>query len=534
MNRTMTDSGLYRFTVLATSDVHGQIVPIDYRTGTHRIASLASLGTMIREEREAAPELLLIDNGDALQGTPLAHHVSRLSEAQIHPIVAAMNELQYDAAVLGNHEFNFGRELLDKAIGQSAFPWLSAGIADQATGKPAFGKPYLIKMLNGGSIKAALLGVTTHYIPNWENPEYISGLVFHDALDLLLSWAARIREEEQPDVIIAAYHGGFERDLASGEPTERLTGENQGYAMCQAAKEAGIDVLITGHQHRLIASEVAGVTVVQPGTGGQALGKIEIAFALEQGRWIVKEKRSELLFPDERTVPDARIMAVMEEAEAGTQIWLDQPLGYVTGDMSVGDPLTCRLADHPFLSFVQRVQLEASGAQLSVAALLSEQPSGFGANVTMREVLANFMFPNTLTVLRLSGRDIRAALERTADYFRLGEDGSPIVNPAYIEPKPQHYNYDMWAGIAYELDIRRPVGQRVVKLERDGRPVMDGDSFDVVMNNYRASGGGDYEMFQGKPVVKEIMAESAELVADYFRRYGTVTAECDNGWRVIY
>ncbi|GGG61610.1 bifunctional metallophosphatase/5'-nucleotidase [Paenibacillus radicis (ex Gao et al. 2016)] len=534
MNKITTD--MYRFTILATSDVHGQIVPTDYRTGEHRPAALASLASIIREQREAAPELLLIDNGDALQGTPLAHYVSRMreGEAQTHPIIAAMNELHYDAALLGNHEFNFGRELLDKAIGQSAFPWLSAGIVDQTTGEPAFGKPYLIKRLNGGSIKVALLGVTTHYIPNWENPEHISGLVFHDALESLLTWAARIREEEQPDLIIAAYHGGFERDLASGEPTERLTGENQAYAMCQAAKEAGIDVLITGHQHRLIASQAAGVTVVQPGTGGQALGKVEVVFALEQGKWTVKEKQSELLLPDERTVPDARILEVMEEAEAGTQIWIDQPLGYVTGDMSVGDPLTCRLADHPFLSFVHRVQLEASGAELSVAALLSEQPSGFGAKVTMRDVLANFMFPNTLTVLRLSGRDIREALERTADYFRLGDDGSPIVNPAYREPKPQHYNYDMWAGIVYELDITRPVGERVVKLERNGSPVVEGDSFDVVMNNYRASGGGDYEMFQGKPIVKEIMAESAELVADYFRRYETVTAECDNGWRVIY
>ncbi|MUT65242.1 bifunctional UDP-sugar hydrolase/5'-nucleotidase [Paenibacillus sp. NEAU-GSW1] len=524
----------YRFQLLATSDVHGQIVPYDYATKERRRDSLAALAPMIRREREASPELLLLDNGDALQGTPLAHFAARRSCGGTHPIIAAMNELGYDAAVFGNHEFNYGRELLEKAVRESEFPWLSAGIVDRATDEPAFGKPYIIKRINNGTIKIAVLGVTTHYIPNWENPEHIEGLRFQDALETVKHWAAHIREEEKPDLLVVAYHGGFERSLADGTAAERLTGENQAYAMCEAAKEAGIDVIITGHQHRLIADEVLGVTVLQPGFGGETIGKVTVDFEHENGRWTIREKKAELLTPNEWET-DEQVTAVVDEAERQTQVWLDEPIGTVEGDMSVREgTIASRMADHPFISFVHRAQMEASGAELSVAAHLAEQPLGFGAQVTMRDVLANFRFPNTLTVLRLSGRDIRDALERTADYFRLDESGEPQVNPAYLEPKPQHYNYDMWAGIEYVLDIRQPVGYRVATVTRNGKPVTDDDSFEVVMNNYRASGGGDYEMFRGRPVVREMMIEQAELFADYFRRYRSVRAECSHSWKVVY
>ena len=156
--------------------------------------------------------------------------------------------------------------------------------------EPAFGKPYLIKHI--GDIRVAVLGVTTHYIPSWENPSHIQGLEFRDALETVKEWVPRIRLEERPDVMIVAYHGGFERDMETGEPAESITGENQAYGMCAEVK--GIDVLITGHQHRLLATQVHGVTVVQPGFNGQAIGKIRVDLVKEQERWMVVEKRAEL------------------------------------------------------------------------------------------------------------------------------------------------------------------------------------------------------------------------------------------------
>ncbi|WP_339302195.1 bifunctional UDP-sugar hydrolase/5'-nucleotidase [Paenibacillus sp. FSL K6-2441] len=517
--------------ILVTSDIHGFIYPTDYRTTEERPLGLAKLATLIRRERAHTPGLLLIDNGDAIQGTPLCTFHVKNHPHDVHPSITVMNLLGYDAAVPGNHEFNYGQELLGKAIKDARFPWLSAGILDEGSGEPAFGKPYVIKTTQEG-VRIAILGVTTHYIPHWEHPRHIPGWTFQDALETVKAWVPRIREAEQPDLLVVSYHGGFERDLATGAPTERLTGENQGYAMC--LEVPGIDVLITGHQHRMIAGEVGGVTVLQPGTGGQALGQITVRFKRgADGRWIVREKTAELLVPDAAVEADAEVLELVRPLESATQAWLDQPIGRVEGDMTIESPLACRLADHPFMEFVNRVQMEAAGVDVSNAALLSEASKGFAGSITLRDVLTNFMYPNTLTVLRLTGKDIREALEQTANYFVMGEDGEIAVNPAYSRPKAQHYNYDMWEGIEYELDITRPVGQRVVKLTRNGAPLQDDTVVDVVMNNYRASGGGDYEMYRGKPVIREIQTDMAELVAEYIQRHGTIYASCDGNWRVI-
>ncbi|MEF2966751.1 5'-nucleotidase C-terminal domain-containing protein [Paenibacillus sp. M1] len=516
-------------TVLATSDIHGHIHPTDYRGPGKRNLGLAKLASLIHKERGDNPDLLLLDNGDLIQGSPLASYAIKTG-TRIHPAVAALNELDYDAAVPGNHEFNYGLWTLDKAVKDSRFPWLSAGIAAAGSTEPAFGKPYLIKMID--EIKIAILGVTTHYIPNWENPLHIEGLEFHDALAAVKEWVPRIRREERPDVLIVAYHGGFERDIETGEPAGQDTGENQGYAMCIEVE--GIDVLITGHQHRLIAGEVNGVTVVQPGFAGQALGKISVELVLERGRFVIRDKRAELLKPDSSLKPDAAVLGLSRELEEETQRWLDQPIGRSDGGMILADPFVCRLAEHPFIEFVNRVQMDCAGVEVSCTALLSEESKGFGEIITRRDVLTNFMYPNTLTVLKLTGGDIRAALEQTARYFELGQDGKPAVNPEYLSPKVQHYNYDMWEGIEYTLNIVKPPGQRVVRLLYKGEDLRDETELDVVLNSYRAGGGGDYDMFRGKPVVREIMTESADLVEEYIAKLGSIPAVCNHNWEVVW
>ncbi|MCP1135735.1 bifunctional metallophosphatase/5'-nucleotidase [Paenibacillus polysaccharolyticus] len=529
------------FDILFTSDLHGAIRPIHYNTNAYRHAGLALLASLIRQERERSPELLLIDNGDLLQGSPLASYAaSHGSKAQTHPFIHVLNELGYDAAVMGNHEFNYGQELLRSAVEGSSFPWLSANIAElplapEGAAIPAFGEPYLIKTLSTG-VKVALLGATTHYIPNWEHPKNIEGLHFMNAMDTIRTWVKYIREHEQPDVLVVSYHGGFECDLETGEPAERLTGENQAYAICREID--GIDVLLTGHQHRQLTGEIHGVTVIQPGFNGSGLGQVSVQLqqSPDTGKWVVTRKNAKLLllenYPDLK--PDPAVMKLTNELEASAQTWLDQPIGEVAGegDLSISSATKLRLQAHPFIDFVHQVQMEATGAQLSNTAMLSEEARGFGKQITVRDVLSNFIYPNTLTVLELSGKDIREALEQTARYFELNISGEVIVNPAYMQPKPQHYNYDMWAGIEYELNISKPVGSRVVKLERDGKQLeMDG-TYSVVMNSYRAAGGGDYAMYPGKKVLHEGATDMAALVEDFIRRHHPLQVREVNNWKV--
>lgn len=520
-------------TILHTSDIHGHLYPTDYRGPGDKPLGLAKLSNLIRKERSQNPSLLLIDNGDLIQGTPFMYHYAKFDRSGEHPAARALNALGYDYAVPGNHEFNYGLGLLRQVINDSNCPWLCANIVNQSDGKPAFGKPYRIVELQEG-IRIAVLGVTTHYIPNWEESAHIEGLAFVDALEAAKEWVDVIHELEHPHAVVLCYHGGFERDPATGEPTEPLTGENQGYAMCESL--TGVDVLLTGHQHRLLSGEINGIAIAQPGSAGQAIAKIELEFELTtEGGWSLRKSESTLLMADDAGPADEELLSMFSEDEQKTQEWLDQPIGTTQGDLSIPDPFSARQADHAFTEFINRVQMAVTGTDISCAAIFTNEARGFGEMVTMRDIVSNYIYPNTLKVVRMSGRDIRAALEQNARYFELNEKGEGLcVSRSYLEPKPQHFNYDMWEGIEYVLDISKPPGQRVVKLERSGKPLNPDASYEVVMNSYRAGGGGNFDMLKDAPVVREIPTDMTEILAEYISKEGVIHAACDQNWRVIY
>ncbi|WP_240344049.1 bifunctional UDP-sugar hydrolase/5'-nucleotidase [Paenibacillus sp. SYP-B3998] len=518
-------------TILETSDLHGSMLPIHYANNKSNDVGLSKIATLIADERRKEQNVIYIDNGDLIQGTPLAYHHARLDNTPIDPMVLGLNYLQADAAVLGNHEFNYGLDVLGKAVKESHFPWLCATVVDAASGEPFLGKPYLIKELPNG-VKIGILGLTTPYIPNWENPNHIQGLRFEDAVQTATKWVPIMKEQEHADVVIVSYHGGFERDPGTGAPTEPLTGENQGYRLCTEVE--GIDVLLTGHQHRSIADiEINGVVIVQPGSLGATLGKVQVELVQSDGKWLLNAKKSELISVV-GVDADPKLVELVSEYEAKTQKWLDQPIGKLTGDMLVKDPMQIRLKDSALIEFINKVQMELSGATISNTALFDNISPGFPADITMRDIVSNYIYPNTLKVIRITGQDIKDALEQSAEYFELAPDGAIQVSAKFRDPKPQHYNYDMWEGISYKINLSRPVGTRVIELDYAGKPLDLSASFEVVMNNYRAGGGGNYAMFQDKPVVKDIPTDVAELLASYIMERGTIEATINNNWEVIW
>jgi len=536
----MTNSRNKEIVLLETSDLHGYIFPKLYANHSFAEMGLAKIATIIRQQRDSHANVILIDNGDLIQGSPLTYYYAHFAQSEVHPMIQSMNELACDAAVIGNHEFNYGMGLLRKAVGDSNFPWLSANIIDSATGEPAFGVPYFVKDIPDGP-RLGLLGLTTPYIPFWENPAHIEGLKFEDAVETARRWVRILREEEKVDVVIVSYHGGFERDLATGKPTEPLTGENQGFRLCHEIE--GIDVLLTGHQHRQIAGvEVNGVCVLQPGTQGTVLGKVTIMMEkielenanAEREAWVVASKQSEFI-PVTGIPADEAIVQTTCDIEDRAQQWLDLPMGHIEGDMTITDPIGLRLREHPFIEFVNRVQMEVSGAPISCTSLFDNTSAGFPSEVTMRDIVSNYIYPNTLKVLRLTGADIREALEHTAGYFDTFDgNGEPRVSAAFSHPKPQHYNYDMWEGIEYTLNISRAPGERVERLAIQGQPVDPQGEYDVVMNNYRSGGGGNYFMFVGKPVVRDIPTDVSELIANYILERGTVKAVTNDNFRIVW
>ncbi|RUS45570.1 bifunctional UDP-sugar hydrolase/5'-nucleotidase [Cohnella sp. AR92] len=518
----------FTLTVLYTTDVHGNVLPHHYANNEPSPTGFARLAPLIRAQRARHEHTLLLDNGDLIQGTPFTYYYSRFANEAPHPMIQILNELGYDAAVLGNHEFNYGMDLLNKAVRESSFPWMAANIVDENTGEPYFGRPYLVKEYPGG-VRVGVLGLTTHYIPNWEHPRNVKGLAFRDACETAKLWVKRLREEERVDLMIVSYHGGFERSLETGELTENETGENQGYRICMEVP--GIDLLLTGHQHREIdGADINGVRVIQAGGMGMDLGMAQATLEWENGAWRVAAKDSRMLHQGE-FVPDPAIVKIVSGIEEGTQRWLDQPIGFVEGDMTITDPMIARLREHPYIEFLNRVQMEAAEADISCTSLFDNWSPGFGSRITMREIVANYIYPNTLKVLRVSGQDIKDALERAATYFEYA-DGVAQVSAAFSNPKPQHYNYDMWEGIEYELDIARPRGDRVVKLEKNGKPIDPAGEYDVAMNNYRAVGGGEYPMFKDKPVVRDITVDVSELLANHIMEKGTIQASVNRNWKI--
>ncbi|OAA21346.1 5'-nucleotidase C-terminal domain-containing protein [Kosmotoga sp. DU53] len=514
-------------TILHTSDLHGNIFPINYATNKPYYVGLGKIQSLVKTVKAENPNILLIDTGDLIQGTPLEYYHARIDNEPVDPMVLVMNYMGYQCSILGNHEFNYGMNILNKAVSEANFPFLSANIVKKGTEEPYF-KPYLITEVDG--VKVGILGLTTKYIPNWEDPKNIAELDFLDPVEVAKKYVKILREEEGVDVVIVGYHGGLERDPKTGEPTEELTGENQGYQLIEEVP--GIDALLTGHQHRSIAEIINGVAVTQPRNWGKALGKIDIVLDDSNGKWEVVDKKVELL--SSKTVDaDQEVLELVQPYEDKVQKWLNQPVGLAKGDFYIDDPLIARLADNPLIEFINRVQMYYSAAPISSSALFNNDIKGWKEGpITLRDINAVYIYPNTLKVLRVKGKDIKDALEKSADYFAF-EDDQIKVNQSWVDPKPRHYNYDMWEGINYTIAVNRPVGDRIVELTFQGKPIDMEAEYEIVLNNYRAGGGGGYTMFKGKPVVREVMMEVAELIADYVMEHEVVEAQTDNNWHVV-
>lgn len=525
------NNDLTKIVILETSDVHGNILPINYANNESAECGISKLATIIKRERVINENIILIDNGDILQGTPLTYYYAKIDNKKSNPIIDTLNYLKYDAGVIGNHEFNYGREILHNAIKQSEFPWLSANILDKDTKEPFCGKPYIIKEFEMG-IKVGVLGLTTKYIPNWENPDIISDLSFFDVVKSAKKWVKILKQDEKVDLVIVSYHGGFERNLETGEKIEALTGENQAYALCTEVK--GIDVLLTGHQHRYIENKsINGVVVVQPGSGAKAIGKVEVILEKHKSKWHVVEKVSNLIYCDgEQT--DKKIEGIVEEVENDTQVWLDTSIGKINGDMKIHDYFQIRIKDSALIEFINHVQMDSSGANISNTALFDNNSMGFKNKVTMRDIVSNYIYPNTLKVIEVKGKDIKDALEKSASYFQHYDGEGIKMNSKFEVPKPQHYNYDMWEGIEYDINISRAFNHRITKLNYMGKPMELNNKYHVVMNNYRASGGGNFHMFKDKPVIKDIPIDMSELIANYILARGTIQATVDDNWKVIH
>ena len=515
-----------QITILSTSDVHGYLMPTQYGS-RHQNApfGLSKVASVFKREKEQGTTVC-IETGDFIQGSPLSYYIAKKDHHHVSELMDIPNMMGYDVGLVGNHEFNYGSEYLKEAVNASQYPIIAANIIDKKTKEPIF-PPYVC--LEKEDVKIGIIGVVTQYIPHWENPQHIEGLEFTSIIPAVERYVKELRS--QVDLLIVAYHGGFERDLETGEPTEDLTGENEGYELLQ--KVSGIDCLMTGHQHRVIATKINGVPVVQPGFRGQYVGKVAFDLEKTDSGYQVKHALPSLIEVKDEVV-DQNIAEKLAHLNEEVEDWLDQPLAkVVSGSMVIQDPNQARLEEHPYIEFIQKVQMEATGAKISGTALFNNEGRGFNEEITMRDIVTNYVYPNTLAVERLTGKELKSAMEQSLSFFMV-EDGKVGINPSFIEPKPQYYNYDMYEGIEYEADLTKPVGERLLTVKYDGHELQDDEVVEVVMNQYRAVGGGNYKMFSADKIVKEVQIDMTELIADYLMRHQEIEATVNHNFKLHY
>ena len=490
-------------TIYFTSDTHGYLYPTNFCDLQPHPMGLFSM----RFPKDG--NTLIIDGGDTVQGSPLTYYCRVCGVPS--PAAKALNDRGYDYVTIGNHDFNQGAEFLGKYLHDLHARCLCANVSDKTGRLPVF--PGTVHTLENG-LRVGITGIVTNWVNLWEKKENLQGLTVSDPLT-----AAREAVKKLPphDVLIGIYHGGIERDLETG----RLLSDTDENIACRLCEELPFDLLLTGHQHIALAGgQWHGTHIVQPPCNAAAYLKI----SMDEDRRFHSE-----LCP----VPDhAELTTDETQLYRDLNRWLDTPVGHLSRAIWPEEHLKMALEGSPIADFFNRVQLDASGADISCAAL-ANSVRGFDSAVTVRDVVASYVYSNTLCVLDVTGDILRQALEQCASYFAVAEDGSLSVSDHFLSPKEAHYNYDYFSGIEYTFDLNRPVGQRVTSLTRNELEILPDQHYSLVMCDYRATGAGDFDFYRSCPHIRDIQTDISELILDYLREYDLIEIPDTHPYRVI-
>lgn len=503
-----------KLVIYQTSDLHGFVYPTNYVT--EKSLGILKIGTYILKDEKNYDESLKIDCGDLIQGSALTHYLSK-QKIDTNPITELLEDIGYDAYTLGNHEFNYGLDYLN-----TAYKTISNKIINSNIKGLAFdSKPYKIFDFNG--FKVGCIGFTTSFIPNWEQEKNIKNLEFLDPVKVYGEYENKLKEKS--DMIIVCYHGGFEKSLdGNNTPTEKLTKENQASELLE--NYDSIDIVLSGHQHRSFITKVNGVICTQPMHNGQNFTKIVIDTETKEATYELVDVSK---LNDEINIElEKRFTNLNKEL----QEYLDKEIGHFKNDIILDDIFIARLKGHPFINFLHEVQLDISNADFSALSLF-DTAIGFKKNVSIRDVLINYPYPNTLKVLKIKGSKVKEAIEKSATYFVL-ENNEVKINNEFLVPKIQNYNYDTFAGLTYEIDLNKDFGNRVVSMKKDGKEIDLNEDYTIVLNNYRASNTAIYPAYENAEVVKEINMDMSELIIDYFQRNHEVDVPTESSYIIKY
>jgi 2',3'-cyclic-nucleotide 2'-phosphodiesterase / 3'-nucleotidase len=532
-------------TLLATTDLHGRVQDWDYfRDAPYRessgdatgLARVASVVESVRAEK-GEDSVLVVDNGDFLQGTPLTYFYARqepVTETGLpHPMAVAYDAIGYDAQVAGNHEYNYGLDLLEAYTDEVDHPVLGANVVDVATGRP-YHDPYTLERVHVKGHKpvtVGILGLTTPGSAIWDRGNVEGRLEFRDMVETAQEWVPKVAA--RADVVVVLSHAGADGSSSYGPevPTENPSAEI-------AATVPGIDVMVIGHSHRdvpsqVVRNEVTGedVLLTQPYRWGATVSQVDIGLRKVRGQWDVVGTEASAIrtrdFPEHPAV-----LAATEPYHRATVDYVNQVVATSTEELSA---VTSRYEDTAILDYIQHVQTETVRAAmagteredlpvLSIAAPFSRTAVFPAGDVTVRDIAGLYIYDNTLEAVELTGAQLRDYLEYSARYFQQ-VPATGAVDPEAVTGAggTPDYNYDTVSGVEYDLDVSRPAGERVTRLvHTDGTAVADDDRFVVAVNNYRRSGGGNFPHVSTAPVVYDEQQEIRQLLIEWAQERGVI------------
>ncbi|WP_312212483.1 bifunctional 2',3'-cyclic-nucleotide 2'-phosphodiesterase/3'-nucleotidase [Pseudescherichia sp.] len=570
--------------LLETTDLHSNMMDFDYYkdTPTEKFG-LVRTATLINAARQEAANSVLVDNGDVIQGSPLGDYMAAkgLTQNEVHPVYKAMNTLDYAVGNLGNHEFNYGLDYLHRALAGAKFPYVNANIIDVKTQKPLF-TPYLIKETTvkdkegkTQTLRIGYIGFVPPQIMTWDKANLSGKVTVNDITETARKYVPEMRSKGA-DVVVVIAHSGL-----SSEPYKALA-ENSVYYLSEVP---GVDAILFGHAHAVFPGKdfadikgaditngtLNGVPAVMPGMWGDHLGVVDLVLNNDSGKWQVTHSRAEARpIYDAATkkslaAEESKLVSVLKASHDATREFVSKPIGQSADNMYsylslVQDDPTVQVVNMAQKAYVERyIQGDPDLASLPVLSAAAPFKAGGRKNdpasfvevekgqLTFRNAADLYLYPNTLVVVKASGKEVKEWLECSAGQFNQIDPRSSKPQSLINWDTFRTYNFDVIDGVNYQVDVTQPArydgecqsvnpqAERIKNLTFNGKPIDPNATFLVATNNYRAYGGkfagtGDSHIaFASPDENRSVLAAwiSAESV-----RTGAIHPAADNNWRL--
>lgn len=476
--------------IIETSDVHGSYFPYDFITRKPQNGSLARLSSLVNERRSQYKDaFMLVDNGDILQGQPIAYYYNYIDTKTEHVCASMLNYLRYDLGNMGNHDVEPGHAVYDRWVSQCKFPVLGANIIDTKTNKPYL-PPY--KVLEREGVKVAVLGMITPAIPSWLPEQLWSGLRFDDMETTARHWMKIIKEKENPDIIIGLFHAGPEGN--------QLGDAIENGSEIVARNVPGFDVVFMGHDHQRHCRKVVNaagdsVLITGPSNAARCVSDVMIKVVKKNGKLVKKEVSGQITELDAYPV-DQTFMKTFDPQYRATLDFVSRKIGRMSSTISSKDAF---FGPSAFIDLLHQLQMDLTGAEISFCAPLSPTAEIKEGDIYVSDMFNLYRYENMLYTMKLSGKEIKGFLEMSyalwTNQMKSASDHLLLLDDSmsgFGRFKNPTFNFDSAAGIIYTVDVTKPEGSRVdIKSMADGTPFQMDKIYKVAINSYRGNGGGD-------------------------------------------